>query len=701
MDQNILLAVALVEFVLALLIIRQGRAIEYLVFFVLALMIQPHSLAAAPLLIAGGAGYAASLLWRVIALNWRRLTRVRLWLARHGYERGLRPSPSTPVLIAGGTSLALLVPDAFSLAALIGLVIATATTSFEWRGERGGYPIRGMSIAASANVVGLAFLLAVAGVTLQWATPQSASDVLPQLVAVQIALGLLPLTAITVATQFVAGAAGAGAAGVLPWRRAVAVVGLVLTSIAYDFYLLASPVGVGDLEWAETIALASIGVSMLTSAYVAYFLRLGWVAHALVERLSSAWLDEVARKYQEPYQPWFGPEPFRDLERLLYLAATRDSDIRLFRGTIAEIDERIRTLVRRRPPADPWRVEMGLDEHVARNLSALLDDAARQRKPWVLESLIWFREELSDTVMGVRFGQTRPPHTQFLERTGYADAPSGLQLLAAVVEAAIDGGLVLEGRRAAYRAARYVVDRLAALPDPTGVWEIDPNAPVKFQAEAPAQHASDVIEDVLRVFSNWADRAAAQGVYEMGVAAADTVATLTGASRELSDPRWARWLAREGVMRAFSIAQRGLRAGQLWYELPTRHQDYARANQSHVEVVDAMSFWVPYTIATCAPVASYMLIVSATMLGLAWIREFPEEAGTIAAALEYIKRRRGQLPPTDDGVVVLREVDQRLQQLRGSVGAGGEAFDRVRAAFLARLIQDLEAAPASGGGEVF
>jgi hypothetical protein len=679
------------------LVLVRARTQEFVFLLAMVLALRPHEVAPAPLLIAGTAGYVGSVIWRVVQLNWRWLTRIRFWLYRRGHEMPVRQSPRTPVVIAGGTSLFLLVPDWFSLIALAGLVLATAVTSSEWRRARFGPPIRGMTAAASANVLGLAWLVAVAGSALLWVAPSSAADVLPQLVGVQIALGLLPLTALTFATQFVAGAAGAGATSVLPWWRVGAVIAFVLASIAYDFYLLGSAVRPGDLEWAETIAFVAIGTSILASVDVTYFLRPGHVARALVGRLDVPWLDEVARKYQEPYQPWLGPDPFRDIERLLYIAATRESDIRLFNRTVQDLEERLRILAQRRQPSEPPRVEVGLDEYLARALSALLDDAARQRKGWVLESLIWFREQISDYVVE---GEPRtPPSRPFIERTSFGDPPSGLQLLGRILESAIEGGLEDEGRRAVFRIAQYVEQRLPSLPDPSGVWDIDPAAEVKFQADAPAQHASDAIEDVLRKLQGWADDAARKDRDAIGDTLADAVAAIAGASRELTDARWAGWLAREGVSTSYRIALEGVRKQRLWYEPPTRHQEYTRTNPSHVAVVEAMSFWTPFTLATCAPVASYMLVVDATMLGLAWIKEFPQEAGAIAAALEYIKRRRQHLPVTNETAIVIREIDGRLNQLRAGVGPHGDTFEQTRAQFFERLKRELEPAP-EGGGEV-
>jgi hypothetical protein len=700
MNLDILVAIALVEFALSALAILRLRAVELLVFFVLVVLVRPHDVGPLPLVVAGVAGYTASVVWRLVQLPTRPLMRLKSWLYQHGYERAMAQTPRTPVVIAGGTSIALLTPDLFTFAALAGLVLATALLSYEWHRDRFAPPVRGMTIAASANVLGLAGLLAIATGTVSWVSPSSGKEILPQLIGVQIALGLLPLTVLTFATPFVAGAAGAGAAFVLPWPRVAGVVAVVLASIAYDFYLLGSVPRDGDVEWAELIAFAAIGASFLTAAAATYYLRPGRVAAALVQRLDGAWLDEVERKYQEPYQPWLGPDPFRDIERLLYIAATKESDIRLFSATLQDVEERLASLGSRRERADPPRLEVGLDEYFARILNALIEDAARQRKGWVLESLVWFRERVVD---GGRRG--RPPVAgRYIERTILGAPPSGMQLLGRIIEETIESGLDEQGGLAAIRFGRYAQEHLGVLPDPTGVYEIDPNAPIHYSADAPAQQAADGIEEVFRKIGGWADRAAELHRTSIGNSLAFAVSMLANASPDLADPRWAGWVSREAALAAYGIALKGVRSQKLWYDLPYPMRDLTRANASHVASVEAAAFWMPLTIATCAPVANYMFVVNVTMLGMSWIAEFLEEAAAIGAALEYVQRRQSQLPSTDESATVVREIERRLTQLRNEVGARTAEWDAAKTAFATRLQQELKPrpiAPQPGGGEVF
>ncbi len=258
----------------------------------------------------------------------------------------------------------------------------------------------------------------------------------------------------------------------------------------------------------------------------------------------AAWLDEVARTYQEPYQPWLGPDPFRDLERLLYIAATKESDIRLFNATLQDLHERLGVLVSRRAPTDPPRVELGLDEYLARVLSALVQEAARQGKGWVLESLVWSRDQLSDRVVEGGGPRTPPVARRYIERTMLDAPPSGLQMLGRILEAAIDSALDEEGRLAAIRFGRYADEHLNALPDPTGVYDIDPNAQIRYDPDAPAQQAAYGLEEVLGKMQRWADRAAELGRSSIADSLASAVSMLANSSRDLADPRWAGWLSK-------------------------------------------------------------------------------------------------------------------------------------------------------------
>jgi hypothetical protein len=703
-NANVLFAVALIELALALFAMRWRLQMEFMVVFATALMIGTHPVAPAPLLIAAVAGYAASVVWRVIQVPTRPQQQAKLWLFRHGYDPGIGMSPRAPIVMAAAASAALLVPDAWSLVALLGFVAVTVWDSVEWQRQRGpgsrmGYPLGAMSVAAVANVPGLALLLAVAGGTLTWADPTAAKEVLPQLVATQIALGLLPLTALSFAASFVVSSAGVGAIRALPWKTTGFVLFFVLLSISYDLVQLGSTTRQGDLEWLELVGLVAILTSLVASVYVTYYLRLGRIATALVRRVDMAWLDEVARKYQEPYQPWFGPDPLRDIERFLYFAATRESDIRMFEATLQELVERMRFVAQRRAPKNDPRLEFGLDEHFAHTFQALIDEAAKQRKGWVLESLIWFRGQVTEWVIenGPGAPHAARPH---LQRTAYLDPPSGLQLLGRIVEAAIENGLEEEGQRGVARFARYAQERISGLPDPTGVFDIDPDPNAHFQADAPAYQVASAIESVLQTLRRWAERAADQHCEEVGETVALSLSWLVSHAADLPDPRWARWLANEVVSAALMTAIAGLPTRKLWFAVPARHVDFTAQNASHAAVVDAMSFWVPYSIAKCAPVADFGLVMDAATLARELMPGFIDVAAAIGAALEWTRERRRDLPATDDDVFVLRELDRRLARLREAAGARVGEYDQARQAFLERLRKELGAAQPPAGGAV-
>jgi hypothetical protein len=292
----------------------------------------------------------------------------------------------------------------------------------------------------------------------------------------------------------------------------------------------------------------------------------------------------------------------------------------------------------------------------------------------------------------------------YIERTMLDAPPSGMQLLGRILEEAIESGLDEEGRLAAIRFGKYAEDHLGALPDPTGVYEIDPNAPIHYNPDAPAQKAAHGVEEVLGKIGRWADRAAKLNRASIADNLAHAVSMLANRARDLADPRWAGWVSSEAALASYQVALKGIRNQKLWYDLPYPMRDLTRANASHVASVKAVSFWLPLTIATCAPVATYMLVVDGTMLALSWVGEFLEEAAAIGAALEHVQRRQSQRPPTDERATVVREVERRIAQLRTAVGPRTAEWDAAKAAFATRLRGELEPQPVGPQpreGEVF
>jgi len=700
-NPDLLVLVASLEFALAVVAIWRGFQMEFVVLFVLLLLRDPHAPAAPAVLVPGAIAYVSTVLWRIAQIPTRLRTRVLVWLVRHGIGDVdlLGIWPRTPIVIAAATSLAVLMPDTLTLVALVALVVATVSTSPEWRrgwfGERPdfGAPIEGLTLVASGLALGLTGLFLLLFGAIGWADPAAAKEVLPQLLIVQIAVGLFPLTALTAAAPFVAGAAGAGAATALPLRRVLLALMVVLFSIAIDVLWLGKPLGRGDLEWAEVLGVAAIVIALIASINVALYLQPHRVSAELVRRLDRRWLVEVVRLYGDPYSPWLVADRFPDIERLLYIAATKESDIRLFRATLVDILERLHPIAHNAPVA---RAEIGLDAYFARALAALLEDAGRQGKGWVLDALIRFRGQLTDYLSAHGAAQQVPA---LLERTGFADPPAGMQLNARILEVGLAFSLSEPGQFAIGQMSAYAERRLAALPDPTGVYEIDPAAPVAFQPEHPAQKAADGIEGFIESLRRWADDAADAGRFPIGESIAFALARLSRESRDLASANWAGWLAHKASFAAYIVAVRGVRAGQLWFEVPDHMSDADAANPSHARAMERLGYWVPLTVASCASVASYMLVTDTAMLALGWLSSFPEEAAALGAAIEYIKMRQQALPPSAERALVLRECDRRLEQVRSQTGAHRDDYDAAKATALVWLQHEIDVP--GPGGEVY
>jgi hypothetical protein len=689
---DLLVALALIEFALGALAIWRGYRAEYLTLFVLALLLRPQEveLGSLPLAVGGAIGYVASLVWRLIQLPRKWQARAQVWLLRHGLDLSFAIWPRTPVLIAGAVGLMLVTPSAFSAALTVLLALATIAGSWEWRRGRGGPHLPAMTIAALALVLAIAglFTLLLGGVV--WFDPTLSREVVSQLVSVQIALGLLPLTVLTVAAPLVTGAAGAAAAQVLPFRWSITALGVLLFSIALDLRLLGSAIQPGDTEWAAVLAGAAIGLALIVSARIVRYLQPEYVAHALVARLNRPWLDELERLYENHYAPWLVPDRFPPIERLLYIAATREADIRLFNGTLRALLDRLHSLAQNNGIA---RADLSLDEYLARRFAALIEDTGRQGKGWVLEVLISFRRELADRIG--RHDSKALTGAQYMERTRHGEGPAGMRLYGRILDAAIRFGVPEVGERAVGQIRHHAEGLLGALPDPTGVWEIDPAAPVAFDAQAPATKARGGLEDLLEKLRRWADDAMSHDRFDIARAIAYALSWLTLAARGLASPHWARWLARHASLDAHFVARTGLAHGQLAYEVPSPFAALDPANASHRETMEAIAYWTPLTVAMCAPVATYGLVTEAAMLAVGWlhVHEYLPQASVLAAALDHVREHQATLPPSDERALVIRECVGRLQQMRAAAGARADEFDQMRVTALINLRHELNPAP--------
>jgi hypothetical protein len=701
-NPDVLVALVLLEYALAVFAILSGRGLDLLTIFIFVLLLRPSPLATPALVVAGAVAYAASVVWRLMQTPTPLQRRARLWLFERGPLREFWTAPRSPVAIAGALGLTLAMPDAYTLGALLAYSVVTPSLAREWEVGPVGRRVVLETIAASAMVLVLAFLFTTAAGGLAWATAANAADVLPQLLTVQVALGFLPLSAATFAVPLVAGAAGAGAAGVLPWNRVGLAILLVLASIGYDLYLLGAGAQTGDLEWAEIIAVAVVVTSLAVAVGVAAYLQPARVAALLVQRLDRRWVVEVVRTAQDSTASWVGPEPFRDIERLLYIAATKESDIRLFNATLRRVLDRLPVLVRG-PAGSVSHAERSLDQRFAQQLSALLEDAARQGKAWVLDTLIRFRAELTERTSAGPLDTDVAGAPPFLERTTFAEPPSGLALLTAIADAAIDLGLSDVGQFAVHQAATYVDEHLDALPDPTGVYDLDPTAAPGYQPNAPAQRAQNGMADAIDLLNRWARRAIERDELRIADAAAHGLSRLTTRALALASPHWTRWLAMHVASSAYFVASDAITARHLCYRVPQHWNPLVAGNASHAAGLDAMTMWTVRTLARCAPLASYGLVADAAMLALACVPAYPSSAAAIAAGIEFIGALQRTLPAPEQNAIVISEAEQRVLQLRASAGARAPAFDAVRTRVFTQLRAEFElpAADGEGASEVF
>jgi hypothetical protein len=697
--EPVTVVVVIAEALLLVATFRRRRSRENVLLIPLALAIGGLQFAIPPIAVAAAIGYAASVIWRVAevaGLNFRILIALR----KRGIDVGWRPWFVPPIVVTGAICLALAKLGAVSALALI--VFLVLSWQLPLLAPRGWPKRQIIEVTAYAvePVAILAVVLTVATGYVQWANPALAKDVLPQVIAVQVALGLIPLTLLTFAAQFIVGSSGVSAYVVLPYRRTLAAIAVVVASIGWDIVLLGAGSGPGDIELAQMFAAVAIATALLASLVSLGYLRLERTALALVGRLDRRWLRAVGHRYQDRLADRIPNDPFGPVERLLYIAATRDSDIRLFRSTVGHLYERLRDLVQvEGPTGQIRRLEVAMDEYLALALPALVQDVAKERKTWALQTLVSLRHALEDDWL-VPLGATpEAVGPRYLERTFFDNPPSGLQFYGLIAEQSLESGMDHLGWETVIRVAAFSEKALMALPDPTGVHDIDPAAPIVYQGDAPAQHAADGIDSLLSHLSSWAKAAAETGRAEMLHSVAFALKGLTDQTLQLEDARWTGWIAARTARVAYEVATLGIAHGQDAYSVPAEHRHLSATRDVDREFVNSVTVWSALSVASSATVVSWSLLASTAVLAMSWLPDFLEEAAFLAASIEYLREKLGQLPATPERSYLIEWCDRRLNQVCSNTKGREADFDAARTRAVDRLRGELEP-PIGGGGEV-
>lgn len=639
--------------------------------------------------------YAASLVPRTIdAAFWSPLSPLRL-LRRWPWGRAVE--------LRGRRALGRDRPDAegrstWLITSMIGLGLSSqhlvaAALSFAvllpsirraWIGHESHVPaVRALFAIAASGLISIG--LSAVAFQAHWVSVREA-EVLQQLVAVQLVFGAVPLTILALVAQVSVSTYGPRAYTTLPFGRFLIGIVAVGTSISLDLYFLGTrTVEPGLAELLEILVFAVAIAAGASAVSAIWALDEARIARALVTRLDRDWLDFVERQHENPYQPV--PADFVDhfaaIERMLYIAVTRDSDIRRTRRILALLLERFDDLGAQRamprrfgaPPAieaelaahdDARRLELegAIDAYVARRLAPLVVDVARERKAWALESVVEFRREMSGTALCRRPAEAANAAAA-LGRSRLGEPPLTMKVYDVVIREAIEHGLD-EVVSKALLAANHAADRaLTDLPDPTGMWDIDPNAPVEYRHDHPAQVAADGLEGYLEWMVAVGNLAQKKKRPEVLEAIASQLRFFKGSVRKVADARWVRWLLGQVGLPTWQIARAGRSLGVLAYWPPFGFDTPNPADSRDQAYTQHEAYWMPAVLVSTVDFINQYVVTQAGLLAYHMLPSFVDEAASIAAALEVIRTHIDSLSAkSPDQRVVRKELDSRLQQIR-------------------------------------
>ena len=271
------------------------------------------------------------------------------------------------------------------------------------------------------------------------------SDFLTQLIAVQLIVGVIPLTAVSIGAPLVAGTAGPIVLSTLGLQRLLWPLVLVAVSLAMDLTLLAIPVPGSFVVAAGVIALGGVLASLIESTRFLNHVGSRKRVLGVVERLDLSWLQfacESAVRYVKVLSPDQDLDDPRERRFAAVTASLVDllahSDQHAFEHAVSRLDDRIKRLsvdaaVRRTTftvsDLEPGgarlaaysefdsgasflgltpRAEALLDLYLGQRWTAMLQSAGNLRADWALRVILESRNSWPAALVNPRAGEPRP-----------------------------------------------------------------------------------------------------------------------------------------------------------------------------------------------------------------------------------------------------------------------------------------------------
>ncbi len=595
-------------------------------------------------------------------------------------------------LVVAGSSIALAAASSISagssLRSATALIVALALM---WRLDQ----LRPVPpLPAAMWLLALGYLSVFFGVldgSLSWVN--SAADkasIFGQLIAVQLVLGVLPLTVAAVTGQISITWLGLTARPAL-LGTAFSLGGLIL-SLVIDLVLMGrSAVSTQSIEIAEVLSALVVMIAIGITYRLVQGLRTEAITAARVRRLDRGWVHYVRNLYRHsPGRISTRNDPFDSIERIL-LHSARNADSQVFQDALNQASRRLQEIASNpvQQGDDEYSgpelaTEIAFDEYLARQLAPLIQEVARQKVRWALDALLDFRWGLERS--GIRWRQ-EPEGSRTgsqlvvptIIRGDRVGAPSGVRFYAAIADASLEEGLDREASSAIVRASRYINRVFVRLPSPEGIFELDQTARRGASAQAAdAQGVVDGIGGYLHTLRRWSEVTVRGRLTESLRFLSWAVEDLLSGAGKIEEPCWADWFARQAAFAAYDIALLAANSRLLAYQVPHFHfqGNFRMSREADVRLTRRLMEWVPITLKKIAGVADYLTVVDTTMLALLCFPECIELAAALAAALSFIGDEAAKVPADPERALLLIEVSARLEQIRRGAGAAREEFEK-------------------------
>jgi hypothetical protein len=610
-------------------------------------------------IVVGWAAYLVTVIWR---LRWLEPPSLRGWRVRHHWARRVRPWPRHQPL---GVSVAVLMCAAITgNSVTAGLVAVGVISALTVRLSRTSIEaVRALAWPAAVLVSTTFVGVWVGGYAWIDSSDQSERLILTQLVAIELVLGVLPVTAILVAQQIVAGWIGLREVALSVRTASVVAIACLLTSLLLAVDLIGrKTVTVQLVETTQLAVAATLAVSIVAVIDVAINLNAFELTARLVERLDGHWLDYVRRTSNDYHRWWRRGDPLYALIAVLTRAALRDGESDTFVDGINELNRRLdevsthdrwdNNIEYRGPDTD---VEVALDGYFAEVLRPLVSQLAERRMSWALEELMTIRTSIEPvaTVWTGNRGIGGIAPAQFTGRR--IDIPSGLRFHSMFVEQCLRRGMDIEASQAITQCSRYVARVLAHLP---AYAEDQVAGPQRFEG---TEYALEAYFDQLR---SWGELAVRTGARESVDSLTWSTRRVVEEAMQLNDVGWARILTRLALLTDYSIAGHAAEIGVDAIAVPRFGGPPDPNNEVHLAVGREMLALVPDTVKSAVSGVGWWSIVSLTVMGLDLVELYPESLGVVADALIFVQGRGLLSRSVRERSQLETEIRARLDQLK-------------------------------------